>query len=129
MADLEDVYALFVDTVARNLEMQAEAVRATEAACYRGQAAVAVGFATRLGTWHDLIAHSARPKRHRRPRRTARIRTTSRRQRQRRWYPRPHSRRRQPSPENPAAAGCRGRFQRSTAGARCGIAASPDAAG
>lgn len=57
MADLEDMYTLFVDTVARNLDMQAEAVRATEAACYRGQAAVAVGFATRLGTWHDLIAH------------------------------------------------------------------------
>lgn len=57
MADLEDMYRLFVDTVARNLDMQAEAVRATEAACYRGQAAVAVGFATRLGTWHDLIAH------------------------------------------------------------------------
>lgn len=57
MADLEDMYTLFVDTVARNLDMQAEAVRATEAACYRGQAAVAAGFATRLGTWHDLIAH------------------------------------------------------------------------
>ncbi|WP_414605428.1 S49 family peptidase [Stenotrophomonas pavanii] len=57
MADLEDMYTLFVDTVARNLGMQAEAVRATEAACYRGQAAVAAGFATRLGTWHDLIAH------------------------------------------------------------------------
>ncbi|MCF3492666.1 S49 family peptidase [Stenotrophomonas maltophilia] len=57
MADLEDMYTLFVDTVARNLDMEAEAVRATEAACYRGQAAVAVGFATRLGTWHDLIAH------------------------------------------------------------------------
>lgn len=57
MADLEDMRTMFVDTVARNLGMDAEAVRATEAACYRGQAAVAVGFATRLGTWHDLIAH------------------------------------------------------------------------
>lgn len=57
MADLEDMRTLFVDTVARNLGMDAEAVRATEAACYRGQAAVAVGFATQLGTWHDLIAH------------------------------------------------------------------------
>ncbi len=57
MADLEDMRTMFVDTVARNLGMEAEAVRATEAACYRGQAAVAVGFATRLGTWHDLIAH------------------------------------------------------------------------
>lgn len=57
MADLEDMRTMFVDTVARNLGMDAEAVRATEAACYRGQAAVAVGFATRLGTWHDLIEH------------------------------------------------------------------------
>lgn len=57
MADLEDMRTIFVDTVARNLGMDAETVRATEAACYRGQAAVEVGFATRLGTWHDLIAH------------------------------------------------------------------------
>ncbi|WP_422507137.1 S49 family peptidase [Stenotrophomonas sp. GZD-301] len=57
MVDLEDMRTMFVDTVARNLGMEADAVSATEAACYRGQAAVAVGFATRLGTWHDLIAH------------------------------------------------------------------------
>ncbi|UQY89269.1 S49 family peptidase [Stenotrophomonas rhizophila] len=57
MADLEDMRTLFVDSVARNLGMDSDAVRATQAACYRGQAAVDVGFATRLGTWHDLIAH------------------------------------------------------------------------
>lgn len=57
MADLEDMRSMFVDSVARNLGMDSEAVRATQAACYRGQAAVDVGFATRLGTWHDLIAH------------------------------------------------------------------------
>lgn len=57
LADLEDMRTMFVDTVARNLGMDAAAVSATEAACYRGQAAVAVGFATRLGTWYDLIAH------------------------------------------------------------------------
>lgn len=57
LADLEDMRTLFVDTVARNLGMEPEAVRATEAATYRGQAAVDIGFATRLGTWHDLIAH------------------------------------------------------------------------
>ncbi len=57
MTDLEDMRTMFVDTVARNLGMDAAAVRATEAACYRGQAAVTMGFATRLGTWHDLIAH------------------------------------------------------------------------
>lgn len=57
MADLEDMRTLFVDSVARNLGMDSDAVRTTQAACYRGQAAVDVGFATRLGTWHDLIAH------------------------------------------------------------------------
>lgn len=57
LADLEDLRTLFVDTVARNLGMEPDAVRATEAATYRGQAAVGIGFATRLGTWHDLIAH------------------------------------------------------------------------
>ncbi|WP_312325638.1 S49 family peptidase [Stenotrophomonas sp.] len=57
MADLEDMRTLFVDSVARNLGMDSDAVRATQAACYRGQSAVDVGFATRLGTWHDLIAH------------------------------------------------------------------------
>lgn len=57
MADLEGMRTLFVDSVARNLGMDSDAVRATQAACYRGQAAVDVGFATRLGTWHDLIAH------------------------------------------------------------------------
>lgn len=57
LADLEDMRTLFVDTVARNLGMESDAVRATEAATYRGQAAVDIGFATRLGTWPDLIAH------------------------------------------------------------------------
>lgn len=57
LADLEDMRTLFVDTVARNLGIEPDAVRATEAATYRGQAAVDIGFATRLGTWHDLIAH------------------------------------------------------------------------
>lgn len=57
MADLEDMRTMFVDTVARNLGMDAAAVRATEAGTYRGQAAVDAGFATTLGTWHDLVAH------------------------------------------------------------------------
>jgi len=56
-ADLDGLHTIFVDTVARNLGIDAGLVRDTQAACYRGQAAVEVGFATRLGTWHDLIAH------------------------------------------------------------------------
>jgi len=57
MADLEGMRTLFVDSVARNLGMDSAAVLATQAGCYRGQAAVDIGFATRLGTWHDLVAH------------------------------------------------------------------------
>lgn len=56
-ANIDALYGMFVDTVARNLGVDAEAVRATEAACFQGQAAVDAGFATRLGTWHDLLAH------------------------------------------------------------------------
>lgn len=57
MADLEGMRTLFVDAVARNLGMDSAVVLATQAGCYRGQAAVDIGFATRLGTWHDLVAH------------------------------------------------------------------------
>ncbi len=57
MADLEGMRTLFVDSVARNLGMDSAAVLATQAGCYRGQAAIDIGFATRLGTWHDLVAH------------------------------------------------------------------------
>lgn len=56
-ASIDALYTMFVDTVARNLSIGADAVRATEAACFQGQAAVDAGFATRLGTWHDLLAH------------------------------------------------------------------------
>lgn len=55
--DIDAMYTMFVETVGRNLGVDVEAVRATQAGCYRGQAAVDVGFATRLGTWHDLVAH------------------------------------------------------------------------
>lgn len=56
-ANIDAIYGMFVDTVARNLGIDADAVRATEAECFQGQAAVDAGFATRLGTWHDLLAH------------------------------------------------------------------------
>lgn len=57
MSDLEGMRTLFVNSVARNLGVDSAAVLATQAGCYRGQAAVDMGFATRLGTWHDLVAH------------------------------------------------------------------------
>jgi signal peptide peptidase SppA len=55
-ADVELLHDLFVKTVARNLGLGEEAVRATEAATYRGQLAVDAGFASRLGTWDELVA-------------------------------------------------------------------------
>lgn len=44
-ADIDAMGELFVDTVARNRGLSANAVRATEAACFLGAAGVAVGFA------------------------------------------------------------------------------------
>ena len=128
MADLEDMYTLFVDTVARNLDMQVERCAPPRRLLPR-PGAVAVGFATRLGTWHDLIAHLGAAEAAPPPAPAARIRTTSRRQRQRRWYPRPHSRRRQPSWRTRQPRWLPRSLPAIYRGARCGIAASPDAAG
>ncbi|WP_170069173.1 S49 family peptidase [Xanthomonas theicola] len=55
-AEIDMLYGLFVETVARNRGMDEAAVRATEAATFRGAGAVSAGFATRLGTWDDLVA-------------------------------------------------------------------------
>jgi capsid assembly protease len=53
---IEGLYSLFTETVARNLGVATEAVKATEARTFVGQAAVDAGFATQLGTWEDLVA-------------------------------------------------------------------------
>lgn len=50
-------YKMFVESVARYRGLSAETVQGTEAQCYFGQAGIDVGFATRLGTWDDLMAH------------------------------------------------------------------------
>ncbi|HEY1036661.1 MAG TPA: S49 family peptidase [Pseudoxanthomonas sp.] len=50
-------YQMFVEAVARYRGLDAEAVKETEAQCYFGRAGIDVGFATRLGTWDDLMAH------------------------------------------------------------------------
>lgn len=55
-AEIDRIYGLFVETVARNRGMSAEAVRKTEAAVYSGHEAVAAGLADGIGTLASAIA-------------------------------------------------------------------------
>ena len=57
--EVDRVYALFVDTVARNRGLTADAVRATEARLYFGEDAVRAGLADEVGTLRDAIASLA----------------------------------------------------------------------
>jgi ClpP class serine protease len=57
--DVDALHAELVALVARNRGMSADAVGATEAAIYRGQRAVEVGFADRLGTVGQALAELA----------------------------------------------------------------------
>jgi hypothetical protein len=57
--DVDALHAELVALVARNRDMSAEAVGATEAAIYRGRRAVDVGFADRLGTLGQALAELA----------------------------------------------------------------------
>jgi ClpP class serine protease len=54
--EVNRVYALFVETVARNRGIDASAVRDTEAGLFFGQAAVAIGLADAIGTFDDALA-------------------------------------------------------------------------
>lgn len=62
-ADLQDeingLYGMFVDAVVRNRGLKAQAVRDTQAATFRGQAAVALGLADRVATSDQLITELA----------------------------------------------------------------------
>lgn len=58
---MHSLRTMFVDSIARYRGLDADAVSATEARCYRGQAGIDIGFATRLGTWDDLMAHLNAP--------------------------------------------------------------------
>lgn len=58
---VDDDYAMFVATVARNRGMSEDAVRATEAGIYFGQRAIDVGFADQLGTWENMVATLGAP--------------------------------------------------------------------
>jgi signal peptide peptidase SppA len=55
-ADVDALYGELVDLVARNRKLSPDAVRATEAAIYRGRAGVALGLADRIGTVETALA-------------------------------------------------------------------------
>jgi len=54
--EVERVYSLFVETVARNRGVSTDAVRATEASIFYGADAVAAGLADAVGTFDDVLA-------------------------------------------------------------------------
>ena len=55
-AEVDRIYQLFVDTVARNRGLTASAVRATEARLFFGEDAVAAGLADEVGTLRSAFA-------------------------------------------------------------------------
>lgn len=55
-AEIDQLMSLFVDAVARNTGLDPMAIRKTQAATYRGVAAVAAGLASRIGTTDQLIS-------------------------------------------------------------------------
>lgn len=63
-AEIDGLYEMFVNTVSDNRRMDAAAVRATQARVYRGEAAVNLGLADRVGTVDEVISQlaAARPR-------------------------------------------------------------------
>lgn len=55
-ADIQNLYQLFAQTVARNRGMTIDAVQATEALTYRGDAAVSMGFADKVSTLEATLS-------------------------------------------------------------------------
>ncbi|GIX11765.1 MAG: serine peptidase [Elioraea sp.] len=58
-ADVDALHAELVGLIARNRGMNPDAVRVTEAAIYRGQRAIDIGFADRLGSLDQALADLA----------------------------------------------------------------------
>ena len=54
-AEVNRIYGLFVETVARNRGIEPSTVRDTEAGLFFGQAAVAIGLADAVGTFDDAL--------------------------------------------------------------------------
>jgi len=57
--EVDGLYEMFIETVALNRRISAEALRNTQADVYRGQKAVTVGLADRVSTTDNLIAELA----------------------------------------------------------------------
>lgn len=57
--DIDYVYGIFVDTVARNRGLEADAVRATEADTFRADEALKLGLADKVGALDDALAEFA----------------------------------------------------------------------
>jgi len=60
-AEIDDVYNLFVSTVARNRGMSEADVRATKAGMFQGQKAIDAGLADRVGNFADELTISVSP--------------------------------------------------------------------
>lgn len=58
-ADINGLYELFISAVAEQRGMSADAVRATQAAIYRGQHAIKAGLADRIATTDQMITELA----------------------------------------------------------------------
>ena len=58
--DIRDLYAMFVDTVARNRGMKPGAIQATEAGMYLGRAGVNIGLADRVNTFANEFVHASK---------------------------------------------------------------------
>lgn len=58
-ADINGLYELFINAVAERRGMSADAVRATQAAIYRGQHAIKAGLADRIATTDQMITELA----------------------------------------------------------------------
>ena len=56
VAEVDRLYGMFVDAVARRRSLSAAAVRATQAGILYGEDSVAQGFADRVGTFRDALA-------------------------------------------------------------------------
>lgn len=57
--EIDGLYGMFVDAVVRNRGLNAKAVRDTQAATFRGQAAVQLGLADRVSTTDQMITELA----------------------------------------------------------------------
>lgn len=55
--EIEEVYNLFIETVARNRGLPASAVRVTEAGIFQGRRAVDAGLADRVTTWDQALQY------------------------------------------------------------------------